>query len=76
MHNGMYKTLREVIVHYNDGGIHDRGGESIGTIDDKIKELNLSDQEIDDLVAFLESLTGQVDPAVTAEPIVPPASAF
>jgi cytochrome c peroxidase len=76
MHNGMYKTLRETIVHYNKGGLHDLGGESIGTIDSKIKVLNLSEQEIDDLVAFLESLTGQVDPAVTAEPTVPPASAF
>lgn len=76
MHNGMYKTLREVIVHYNKGGIHDLGGESIGVIDEKIKALNLTEQEIDDLVAFLESLTGQVDPAVTAEPDVPPASAF
>jgi cytochrome c peroxidase len=76
MHNGMYKTLREVMVHYNKGGLHELGGESIGVIDDKIKVLNLSEQEIDDLVAFMESLTGQVDPAVTAEPTVPPASAF
>ncbi len=76
MHNGAYKTLREVIVHYNDGGIHELGGESIGVIDEKVKVLNLTEQEIDDLVAFLESLTGQVDPAVTAEPTVPPASAF
>ena len=64
MHDGMYKTLREVVVHYNKGGIHELGGESIGTIDSKIKVLNLTDQEIDDLVAFLETLTGQVDPAV------------
>ncbi len=76
MHNGAYKTLREIIVHYNDGGIHELGGESIGVIDEKVKVLNLTEQEIDDLVAFLESLTGQVDPAVTAEPTVPPASAF
>lgn len=76
MHNGMYKTLREVMVHYNKGGLHELGGESIGTIDEKIKVLNLSEQEIDDLVAFLESLTGQLDPAVAAEPTVPPASAF
>jgi cytochrome c peroxidase len=76
MHNGMYKTLREVIVHYNKGGVHGLGGESIGVIDEKIKVLNLSETEIDDLVAFLESLTGQVDPAVIAEPTVPPASAF
>jgi cytochrome c peroxidase len=76
MHNGMYQTLREVIVHYNDGGIHELGGESIGVIDEKIKTLNLSEQEIDDLVAFLESLTGELDPAVAAEPVVPGPSAF
>jgi cytochrome c peroxidase len=77
MHNGMYKTLREVIIHYNKGGkIDTLGGEAIGTIDADIKELNLSDREIDDLVAFLESLTGQIDPAVVAEPVVPPDSAF
>jgi cytochrome c peroxidase len=76
MHNGMYQTLREVMVHYNDGGIHSLGGESIGVIDEKIKKLNLTEQEIDDLVAFMESLTGQLDPAVAAEPTVPPASAF
>ena len=76
MHNGMYKTLREVMDHYNKGGLHDLGGESIGTIDSKIKVLNLSEQEIADVVAFLESLTGELDPAVAAEPIVPGASAF
>ena len=53
-----------------------RFGETIGTIDSKIKVLNLTPQEIDDLVAFLESLTGQVDPAVTEPPVVPAASAF
>ena len=76
MHNGMYKTLRETIVHYNKGGIHGLGGETIGAIDDKILELNLTEQEIDDLVAFLETLTGQVDPAVIAPPDVPGPSAF
>jgi cytochrome c peroxidase len=76
MHNGMYETLRDVVVHYNLGGIHGLGGESIGTIDAKIKALNLSDQEIDDLVAFMESLTGTVDPVLTEPPVVPAASAF
>ncbi len=76
MHNGMYKTLREVIVHYNKGGIHDLGGESIGTIDQKIKALNLTDQEIDDLVAFLETLTGQLAAGVGEPPTVPGPSDF
>jgi cytochrome c peroxidase len=76
MHNGMYETLREVVVHYNKGGMIDAGGETIGSLDAKIKALNLTEQEIDDLVAFLETLTGTVDPAVIAEPVVPPASDF
>lgn len=77
MHQGMYATLREVVVHYNEGGIVDAtGGELIGTIDPKIEELNLSDREIDDLVAFLESLTSALDPAITAPPAVPPDTDF
>ena len=77
MHQGMYPTLREVIVHYNKGGLIDvLGGELIGTIDPKIKPLNLNEREIDDLVAFLEALTGTLDPAITAPPVLPPATAF
>lgn len=76
MHDGVYQTLREVVVHYNQGGVHELGGENVGTIDPLIKPLNLTDQEIDDLVAFMEALTGQMDPAVTEPPVVPPASAF
>ncbi|HUS30339.1 MAG TPA: cytochrome c peroxidase [Kofleriaceae bacterium] len=76
MHDGVYANLRDVIVHYNKGGVHSLGGETLGTIDEKIKVLNLTDQEIDDVVAFLETLTGQVDPAVIEMPVVPPASAF
>jgi cytochrome c peroxidase len=77
MHNGMYQSLDDVLVEYNQGGVIDvPGGEFNGTIDAKIKELNLSDQEMKDLVAFLGTLTGQVDPAVTAEPTVPPDSPF
>jgi hypothetical protein len=65
------------MVHYNKGGLIDpMGGEVNGTISDKIKELNLTDQEMSDLVAFLMTLTGQVDPAVTAPPDVPPDSPF
>ena len=77
MHNGMYTDLTQVMVHYNKGGLIDEmGGEVNGTISDKIKQLNLSDQEMADLVAFLQSLTGQVDPTVTAPPTVPPDSPF
>lgn len=76
MHNGMYKTLQEVMTHYNQGGMITTTGEVNGTLDDKIHVLNLSDQEMSDLIAFLQSLTGQVDPNVTAPPTVPADSPF
>lgn len=78
MHTGMYATLREVVEHYNRGGkvAAGVGGELVGTIDPLVVELNLTELEVDDLVAFLESLTGRVDPDVIAPPAVPPDSPF
>ncbi|MGE0401298.1 MAG: cytochrome-c peroxidase [Kofleriaceae bacterium] len=76
MHTGVYKTLREVVEHYNKGGVVDLGGESIGVLDEKIKPLNLTEQEIDDLVAFLETLTSTLDPAITSQPSLPAKTAF
>lgn len=55
MHTGAFTTLREVVEHYNRGGVEE--GFS-GTIDPVLRPLNLSEREIDDLVAFLESLAG------------------
>lgn len=52
MHNGSLSTLEEVLKFYNQGGVANE------TLDPLIKPLNLTDQEITDLVAFLESLTG------------------
>jgi cytochrome c peroxidase len=52
MHNGMYKSLEEVVDHYN------RGGDEKDTPDPNMKVLNLTDAEKKDLVAFLRSLTG------------------
>ncbi|MDW8481504.1 MAG: cytochrome c peroxidase [Meiothermus sp.] len=51
MHDGSRKTLREVVEHYN------RGGEPNLNADPLIRPLGLSEREVDDLVAFLESLT-------------------
>jgi cytochrome c peroxidase len=53
MHDGRYATLREAVRHYSEldmERIH-ADGERL------LRPLNLSDAEIDDLVAFLESLT-------------------
>jgi len=52
MHNGSFGTLREVIIVYNQGGIAHPG------LDPLIGRLGLEDKEIDDLVAFLQALTG------------------
>jgi cytochrome c peroxidase len=52
MHDGSFSTLREVIEFYRQGG-HPHEG-----IDPLILPLDISDQEIDDLLAFLKSLTG------------------
>lgn len=52
MHDGSISSLREVVKFYNGGGIVNE------TLDPLIHTLSLSNAEIDDLVAFLVSLTG------------------
>ena len=54
MHNGMFRTLFEVVSFYNTGGGADPNK------DPAIKPLNLTFQEQQDIVAFLESLSGDV----------------
>lgn len=66
MHNGMIETLRDVVVFYNEGG---GTNEFAKTKSPLIKPLGLSDGEIDDLVAFLESLSG--DEILIEEPELP-----
>ncbi len=52
MHNGTFKTLKQVVVFYNKGGGNDPNK------DPRIKPLDLSKAERTDLVAFLEALSG------------------
>jgi cytochrome c peroxidase len=54
MHNGMFRTLEEVIEHYNDPSHFVKG--SINS-DPLMKKLNLSAEEKSDLLEFLKSLT-------------------
>jgi len=57
MHNGMFKTLKEVVEYYNnpDSIIHNGGG---GRRDLSLNQaLHLNEDEINDIVAFLEALT-------------------
>ncbi len=56
MHDGRQKTLKDVVDFYVGGGT------SNPQLDAEIKELKLTGQERADLVAFMESLTGEAPP--------------
>jgi len=63
MHDGSIATLEQVVEHYDQGGV-DRPSRS-----DLMKPLGLTSQDKSDLVAFLKTLTSNLDP--TAVPILP-----
>ncbi|MFM9975115.1 MAG: cytochrome-c peroxidase [Beijerinckiaceae bacterium] len=63
MHNGEMPNLAVVMVHYVSGGV-DRPSRS-----EKMKPVPLSEKEIADVIAFLQSLTGSRQ--VVALPILP-----
>lgn len=64
MHDGSIKTLREVVEHYN------KGGNANPQLSPKIHKLDLTDEEIDALVAFMKALDGEgyMDAAPSAFP--------
>ncbi len=57
MHDGSLKTLRDVVEHYNNGGVSDPKERVNDFLSGGIRPLNLTEQEMSDLVAFLEALT-------------------
>lgn len=57
MHDGSLATLKDVVVHYNNGGATRKEDRVNDYLSGGIRPLNLGDQEIDDLVAFMEALT-------------------
>ncbi len=57
MHDGSVKTLRDAVVHYNNGGVTKKNDPVNDFLSSGIRPLNLTDPQIDDLVAFMESLT-------------------
>lgn len=61
MHDGSQKTLREVVDWYA------KGGHANPWLSDKVKKLELSEQDKQDLVAFMEALTGEFTPVVGDE---------
>ncbi len=64
MRNGSYKTLGEVVEHYNRGGdVKDNLDINMVPLESHRKE------ECDDIVAFMESLTGA--PRMVSVPVLP-----
>ena len=63
MHDGSLATLEAVVDHYDRGGV-DRPSRS-----DLMKPLGLTTQEKADLVAFMKTLTSELDP--TPVPVLP-----
>ncbi len=58
MHDGSLKTLKDVVKHYNEGGRSPGDPTPVNPyLSGGIRPLNLTDQQIDDLVAFMETLT-------------------
>jgi cytochrome c peroxidase len=57
MHDGSLQTLKEVVEHYNNGGVTNPGDRVNAFLSGGIRPLNLTEEEIDDLVAFMETLT-------------------
>jgi cytochrome c peroxidase len=55
MHNGKFKTLRNVVEYYNNPSAVVNDGINRDLALDK--PLNLSSQDIDDVVEFLKALT-------------------
>ncbi len=58
MHTGGFRTLRSVVDFYAGGG------NSNPWLDPQMKPLSLTRQDRDDLVAFLEALTGELPPDI------------
>lgn len=59
-HNGSAITLEEAVRHYDSGGAEP--GSYAGELDPKMRPLRLTNAEVSDIVAFLETLTGDPVP--------------
>jgi cytochrome c peroxidase len=65
MHDGRFRTLDQVVEHYDKGGIPNP------YLDRRIKPLHLSAQDKKDLVAFLKALSGEGWQKIQAPPALP-----
>jgi len=57
MHDGSVETLLDAVVHYNNGGVTNEGDPVNDFLSGGVRPLDLTDEEMDDLVAFMEALT-------------------
>jgi cytochrome c peroxidase len=58
MHDGSLKTLKDVVKHYNNGGRSEGDPAQVNDyLSGGIRPLDLSEQQMNDLVAFMETLT-------------------
>ena len=64
LHNGFFKNLRQVVVFYNmrDVGPWPTPEVPANVNRDELGNLGLTEQEVDDIVAFLSTLTDGFDP--------------
>lgn len=70
MHQGHFETLRDVLAHYSE--MDELFDPVPGHVEMTLKPLNLTDDETDALLAFLESLTDTaLDPSLLAAPPSP-----
>ena len=57
MHDGSIESLEDVMVHYLNGGVTEAGDPVNDFLSGGIRALDLDEDQIDDLVAFMEALT-------------------
>ncbi|VEN72938.1 Cytochrome-c peroxidase [Candidatus Desulfarcum epimagneticum] len=57
MHDGSITELREVVKHYNHGGVTEKGDRVNDFLSGGIRPLNLTERQISDLTAFMKALT-------------------
>jgi len=57
MHDGSLKTLKDVMIHYNNGGFNKAGEHVNDFLSGGIRPLNLTDAQLDDLAVFMKALT-------------------
>ena len=58
MHDGAFKTLEDVVRYYVKGGTPDP------QLDERMKPFKADDRDVDDLVEFMTSLTGDTRPGL------------